>query len=307
MSIICVGELLIDFISQDVGNKLENTDSFLKKAGGAPANVSCVLSRLGQDALFLGKVGDDSFGNFLEKQLKKHGVNTSLLKRDEKVSTTLAFVSIEEDGERDFSFVRGADANLEFSDLKMDELEKAKVIHFGSATSFLEGELKKTYKVLLEKALEKNKFISFDPNYRSAFWKGREEEFINEILYFIEKSDFLKLSEEEFKIICQTDNMKQGLAYLHKLGAKIIAITLGSRGTYISNGLESTILESISIKAIDTTGAGDAFVGAFIHHLLLNKLNINDFNLVKNCVIEANKIAALVCTKYGAMEALDVI
>lgn len=307
MSIVCVGELLIDFISQDIGNNIANSSIFLKKAGGAPANVSAVLSRLGQEALFCGKVGTDPFGDFLEKSLLKHMVNTSLLIKDKNVATTLAFVSLEKDGQRDFSFVRGADANLEFSELNKKELEKANVFHFGSATGFLNGSLKECYKLLLEEALKENKFISFDPNFRSAFWKDKEELFIEEILYFIKNADFLKLSDEEFEIICKTDNIEEGLAYLHKLGAKLIAITMGSKGTCISNGVEMTMVESIKVEAIDTTGAGDAFVGAVLHHFLVNKLNLKDFNLVKDCVREANKIAALVCTKLGAMEALDVI
>lgn len=307
MSIISIGELLIDFISQDIGNSLSTSNTFLKKAGGAPANVSAVISRLGGKASFCGKVGQDAFGKFLEDTLKSHGVDTEFLIKDQDRPTTLAFVSLEADGERDFSFVRGADASLTISDIDMYKILKNNIIHFGSATGFLPGELKETYKLLLEKACEKEIFISFDPNYRSAFWKGKEKEFIEHSLYFISKSDFVKVSDEELFILSGSKDIDEGAAILHQKGAKILAITLGNKGTYISNSTNGEIVESIKVEAIDSTGAGDAFVGAFLYHLEKNKMNINDFEVLKTCVYEANKIAASVCTKMGAMEALDVV
>ena len=138
--VICPGEALIDFVSTDVGKSLENTNGFVKKAGGAPANVASAISKLGAEAYFAGTVGKDAFGAFIETTLKANNINTSLLFKLENHSTTLAFVSLMEDGERDFEFARDADSLLSI-DMFKDKLECFDLFHFGSATAFLEGEL----------------------------------------------------------------------------------------------------------------------------------------------------------------------
>lgn len=307
MSIVCIGELLIDFISQDIGNNLANSDVFLKKAGGAPANVAAVISRLGGKSLFCGQVGKDPFGDFLETILLEHNVDTSLLMRDNNASTTLAFVSLDKNGERDFSFIRGADANLDISDIDITKIDTSSIIHFGSATALLPGKLKDTYEDLLKYALKNNKFISFDPNYRSAFWENNHAEFIENSMVFIKEADFLKVSEEELFILSGKNNLEDGIEFLHNIGSKIIAVTLGKDGTLISDGLNTETISSIEVKCIDSTGAGDSFVGAFLHYLNEESLKIYDFSIIKNCVTKANKVAAMVCTKMGAMEALSII
>lgn len=307
MSIICTGELLIDFISQNIGNNLCNSSTFLKKAGGAPANVSAVISRLGGKGLFCGKVGDDSFGEFLEKSLISHGVDCSLLYKDKKHSTTLAFVSLEENGERDFSFVRAADSYLKYSELDLNILKEASVFHFGSATGFLEGDLKETYCKLLDFAVENNKVISFDPNYRDAFWKNNKVEFIENSLNFVKYADILKISEEELFILTGLKDFQEAVKFLHEKGAKLITVTLGKEGTFVSNGSLKETIPSIKVKSIDSTGAGDAFIGAFLYYVEANGLILDDFEKIKSYISKANVVAAKVCTKMGAMEALDVI
>lgn len=307
MSIVCIGELLIDFISQDIGNNLQSSNLFLKKAGGAPANVAAVISRLGGKGLFCGKVGKDAFGSFLEDTLVSHGVDCSLLIKDSSASTTLAFVSLQADGERDFSFIRGADKNLNISDIEISKIENSSIFHFGSATGFLDGNLKDTYYKLLDYAIEKNKIISFDPNYRDAFWKNNKEDFIKNSMFFIKHCHILKISEEELHLLTDIKDISTAVNFLHKCGAKIIAVTLGKNGTFISNGLQNEIIPSIKITSIDSTGAGDAFIGSFLYYIEKNNLDLTDFDLIKNCVNKSNIIAAKVCTKMGAMEALSVI
>lgn len=306
MSIVCIGELLIDFISQNIGNNLQTSDLFLKKSGGAPANVAAVISRLGGKGLFCGKVGKDAFGDFLENSLLSHKVDCSLLVKDSSASTTLAFVSLQADGERDFSFVRGADKNLEINDIDFSKLEDANIFHFGSATGFLDGSLKETYYNLLHYAVEKNKIVSFDPNYRDAFWKNDKENFIKNSMFFIKHAHILKISEEELFLLTEIKDINTAVNFLHKCGAKIIAVTLGKNGTFISNGTSMEIIPSIKITSIDSTGAGDAFIGAFLYHLE-GTLDLSNFDLIKDYVAKANIIAAKVCTKMGAMEALTVI
>jgi len=307
MSILCIGELLIDFISQDIGNEPENSNLFLKKAGGAPANVSAVISQLGGESFFCGKVGKDSFGVFLEKTLLDYGVNCSLLVKSPLESTTLAFVSLDKSGEREFSFVRGADASLEFSELDSRILHSSDIFHFGSATGFLSGKLKDTYSKVLEFAIENKKIISFDPNYREAFWKHNKNEFIENSMAFIKHAHILKVSEEELHILTNISDFKTAIKYLHDEGAKLITVTLGKNGTFVSNGVENEIVPSIKVNSIDSTGAGDAFIGSFLFYLEENAYSLDDFNLIKNYVKKSNVIAAKICTKMGALEALHVI
>ena len=307
MSILCIGELLIDFISQNIGNNLETSSLFLKKAGGAPANVSAVISKLGGNSYYCGKVGYDGFGTFLEKTLLDFGVDCSLLVKSSSHPTTLAFVSLEKDGERDFSFVRGADAYLEFSELDENILLDTNIFHFGSATGFLKGELQNTYYKTLDFAVKNNKIVSFDPNYRAVFWSSNKSEFIEKSMSFIKHSHILKISEEELFILTGIDDFKNSVDYLHKKGAKLITVTLGKKGTFVSNGVFSQTIPSIEIKSIDSTGAGDAFIGAFLYYIEKNSISLDDFEQIKNYVAKANIIAAKVCTKMGALEALDVI
>lgn len=299
MSIFCIGELLIDFLPKNISNE----EYLLKKAGGAPANVCATISKLGTESFFCGKIGSDSFGNFLESELNKFNVNTYFLKRDFSINTTLAFVTLDNNGEREFSFVRGADKNLHISEVELDKINSS-ILHFGSATGFLEGDLKDTYYKLFNYAKEKKLFISFDPNYRQAFWGDNKIEFIEHSHYFIKNSDFVKLSDEELEIITGEKDLNKGSSILHKLGAKIIAVTLGKDGTYISLNGDSAIIPSIKIQVIDTTGAGDAFVGAFLH-FLHNNIKSYDFNDIKAIVEKSNKIAAKVCTELGALEAIE--
>ena len=164
--VFCIGELLIDFIGKDVNKGLINGVNFEKKAGGAPANVAAAICKLGGEASFLGQVGDDSFGRYLVKVLEDVNINGDMTKIEGK--TTLAFVAIDENGERDFEFNRGCDGDYSYSNIDLKKINNGDIIHFGSATGFLEGELKNTYFKLFEYAKENNIFISFDPNYRDA-------------------------------------------------------------------------------------------------------------------------------------------
>lgn len=299
--VFCIGELLIDFIGKDIGKGLEQGNNFEKKAGGAPANVAAAVSKLGGEAYFLGQVGNDSFGRFLVKMLKEVNINTDMTVMDGH--TTLAFVAIDENGERNFEFVRGGDGEYSFSSINTEIIKGKDIIHFGSATGFLEGELKDTYYKLLNHGLSEKAFISFDPNYRDALiLDDKLDEFVVDCKKFIEKADFIKLSDEEIKIITKKEDLSEGVSELHKIGAKIVAITLGSQGTLISDGLNSAIIPSIKIKQIDSTGAGDAFVGAVLKKV--NEIDNKDeitFEKWKEIITYANRVGAITCTNYGAI------
>lgn len=309
-SVICIGELLIDFFCVDVGVDLIDGHHFEKQAGGAPANVCAAIAKLGGHALFSGKVGNDPFGHFLENTLKEVNVDTSMLLLDEKHPTTLAFVSLMENGERDFLFNRGADAYLTEMELDKKKLASAKILHFGSATALIDSPFQTTYLNTMRNARDKGKFVSFDPNYRSDLWIGRDHDFVELTKQAISYADFLKVSDEELKIISGEDELEKGISSLHKLGVGVIATTLGKKGTLISNGKEAALIPSIKVKPVDTTGAGDSFVGAMLFQMAREtdpKQVINDFERLKRMTTFSNKVAGIVCTKVGAISALPTL
>ena len=305
--ILCIGELLIDFICSDVNVDLTEGVNFIKKAGGAPANVTAAISKLGGKAMFAGKVGEDPFGIFLKRTLEEAAVDTSMLILDSKANTTLAFVSLKSDGERDFIFNRGADELLNYDKLDENKVLDSKIIHFGSATALLGGPSKETYLKVIESSREKEIFISFDPNYRADLWKGRVQEFIEVCKQCLKYADFVKVSDEEIKIISGQESIGDGVKVFHELGAKVVAVTLGKEGTLISNAKETATVGSIKIQSIDSTGAGDAFVGACLYQIakLDDPKNLfRDFEKMKEITVFANKVGAIVCTKLGAIAAL---
>ncbi|URZ18049.1 carbohydrate kinase family protein [Clostridium felsineum] len=305
-NVLCIGELLIDFICSDIDTTLSKGENFKKKAGGAPANVTAAISKLGGSASFLGKVGADPFGQFLKDTLGGVKVDTSMLIMDSNSNTTLAFVSLQANGERDFVFNRGADGLLRYNEINLDKVYSNKIIHFGSATALLGGDMTDTYLKIMKEAKKKGIFISFDPNYRDNLWGSRTEEFKDISRECMELADFVKLSDDELKIISGKETLEEGIKSLVSEN-RVIAVTLGKEGTLISRGKENEIIKSIKVKSIDSTGAGDAFVGAFLYKLsqaIEPKKVLNDFSEIKEVTCFANKVGAIVCTKLGAISAL---
>ena len=306
MKVLCIGEALIDMICTDVNVSLSNGQHFLKKAGGAPANVAAAIAALGGEVSMAAKVGDDPFGLHLISLLEEMGVDTSLVIKDPAHFTTFAFVSLMNDGERDFYFNRGADKELTLLDLAAVHLSEYGIVHFGSATAFLPGPLQTTYVELLAKAKQAGCLISFDPNYRHLLFQNNSNYFIEQCIPFMESCDFFKLSDEEAMLITGSDSVALAATALRKKTKAVFAITLGKEGTLVSIGGHLEIIQSISIQAVDATGAGDAFVGAVLYQL--NKKSVKDVNLVsmedwKTIISNANKAGARTCEYMGAMEA----
>lgn len=306
-SVICIGELLIDFFCTDIDIDLVEGRNFEKQAGGAPANVCAAIVKLGGHALFSGKVGNDPFGYFLKNTLDNVNVDTSMLVFDNEHPTTLAFVSLKANGERDFVFNHGADAFLTENDLDKKRILESSILHFGSATALLSDPFQSTYLRVMQAAKKEGKFISFDPNYRMDLWKGRIEEFIGLSQKGISIADFVKVSDEELLIISGVNDIQDGITVLHEIGAKVVAVTLGKEGTMISNGQKIDIVPSVKVDSIDSTGAGDAFVGATLYQLAIEeepKRLLEDFEQLKKIISFSNKVGAIVCTKVGAIAAL---
>jgi fructokinase len=227
MKILCIGEALIDMICTDTGLSLSKGEHFLKKPGGAPTNVAAAIAALGGDVLLSAKVGADPFGQQLIDVMKDFGVSTIWMVQDKNSFTTFAFVSLMKDGERDFVFNRGADGQLGESDIEGIDLDECAIIHFGSATAFLPGPLQDAYKSLLRKALTKNIFISFDPNYRQLLWKTNTDLFIEQSWNFMTQCNFFKVSDEEAMLLTDSDSVYDAATILSEKTDATFAITLG--------------------------------------------------------------------------------
>lgn len=304
--VFSLGELLIDFICTNRNSDLAQGTDFIKKAGGAPANVCAAICKLGSNAAFAGSVGNDSFGKFLIETLAKHSVDTSGIVTLNSHFTTLAFVSIKEDGERDFIFNRGADEYLSFDMINESTLQQSNVFHFGSATAFLDGELEDTYFKALDFALRSNKIIAFDPNYRGALFQDKKERFVQRCQRFIKHSHILKVSDEEAEIITGITDVEAAAKTLNGMGAEFVLITLGSAGTMIAFKGETTLIPSVPVKMIDATGAGDAFIGAVLAKVAEMCVTPNEITLdmMTDFVAFGNHVGAITVQSYGAIESI---
>lgn len=303
MSVICIGEALIDMICTDKGSSLSDGQHFLKKPGGAPTNVAAAIGALGGQVSLSAKVGNDPFGRQMISVMQEFNVDTKHVHLDSKSFTTFAFVSLMLDGERDFVFNRGADAQLKEAEVATIDLAGVNIVHFGSATAFLAGPLNTAYYSLKDRSKNDGKIISFDPNYRHLLFGDKIPSFIKQSLIFLKEADFTKLSDEEALLITETDTLEEATEVLLELCSGVFAITLGKEGTLLGLKGKTYIIPSIPVNPVDTTGAGDAFVGAVLYQL--DGLNIHDLDLSawKKIVENANKAGARTCEYLGAMEA----
>jgi fructokinase len=242
--------------------------------------------------------------------MESFGVGTQAMLEDQHHFTTFAFVSLMHDGERDFVFNRGADGQLSIEDVDAINLNNVGIIHFGSATGFLPGPLQAAYLHLLQKALHHKIYISFDPNYRHLLFPNNTDTFVNQSWQFLRHCNFFKVSDEEAMLLTNTASLEDATAVLLKETTGVFAITLGKEGTLLGLNGKQYIIESIPIKPVDTTGAGDAFVGAVLYQLshlepsAIQSLSLDEWNKI---ILNANKAGARTCEYMGAMEAFKFL
>jgi len=261
---------------------------------------------LGGSVELAAKVGVDPFGKHLIAVMNEFGVSTKWMLQDENYFTTFAFVSLMENGERDFYFNRGADGQLSRQEVEAIDLDEFSIIHFGSATGFLPGPLQAAYQALLQKALLKDIFISFDPNYRHLLFKNDTQTFIDQSWNFLDCCHFFKVSDEEAILITGAATLNDAVTILLEKTDGVFAITLGKEGTLLGFNNATVIIPSIEVKPVDTTGAGDAFVGALLYQLsdkTLEQIKAMPATQWKQIVTNANKAGARTCEYMGAMEA----
>lgn len=251
--ILCIGEILVDMIAQENNGSI----SYLRKAGGAPFNVACAISKLGIDSTFVGSVGDDTIGKFLCSFIKKQNLKDYYIEENKNRNTTLAFVDLDEYGERSFCFYRKNTADYILPDIKEEMLDAAHIIHVGSLMlSHQEGI--EYAKNIIAKAHSKNKLVSFDINFRTDIFENLEHA-IKNYKDILELADIVKFSEDEVEIF--------GNEYVNSLKDKLVCISLGKDGSkYFYNEISNTI-PSIKVKPVDTTGAGDAFYAGILSQI----------------------------------------
>ena len=262
-----VGELLIDFQSVGVA-PLKSTQQFVKKAGGAPANVCVQAVKLGQSATYLTKVGNDAFGEFLVETLANEGIDVSYISRSAQHDTSLAFVSFAENGEREFSFYRRNAADLYFTqdDFKNVNFERGDVLEFGSV-ALKTDVAKATHKYLIDKARKAGALVCFDPNLRFNLWEDKAElrKVVKEFSSF---ADVIKVGEDELNFITECEDAK-AVNSMFTGNLKVLLVTCGDKGAKVYvDGTLLTTHSGYKVKTVDTTGAGDSFFGAFIAQLM---------------------------------------
>lgn len=307
--IVCLGELLIDFTSLQAGASIVETPGFEKHAGGAPANVAVGVSRLGGSAAFLGMVGNDEFGRYLAQMLADRGVDIRGLRYSDDAHTTLAFVALREDGEREFIFYRNPGADMLYSPADLDEeiIGEGKIFHHGSISFISEPNRAATLRAIAV-ARDNGCLISFDPNLRLNLWDDAPEAHAG-ILLGLPTADILKVSAEELQFITGQTNLETGLRALRAQGIPVVVATLGEDGCAYAWGNEMGHVPGRPTTPIDTTGAGDAFVAGLLHRLAARDLPPTDITAdeIRDILTFANAVAARVVTRRGAIPAMPTL
>ncbi|MFA7560569.1 MAG: carbohydrate kinase [Candidatus Izemoplasmatales bacterium] len=304
--LIGIGEALIDFLPKQIGVNLKAVEEFKRVAGGAPANVCACVRRLGTESVILTKLGTDAFGDYLIDTLNEVGVNTNYIKRTNAANTALAFVSLKKDGNRDFSFYRNpsADMLLEASEIEADLFKSGDILHFCSV-DLVDAPIRQAHDQALKYAKENELLISFDPNVRLPLWSDHDE-YKRIINKYINYADILKISDEEFAFITGESFSEERVLKLFRGNVKVIIYTEGAKGARVYTRKNTYQFPGFKVKAIDTTGAGDSFIGAFLYQLLKMKLTLNNLETTDYTQIIkfANAVGAIVASRKGAIPAM---
>ena len=293
MDVVALGELLIDFTCQSVDS--DGYPTMAAHPGGAPANFLAALSKFGAKTALLGKVGTDAFGKLLTATLQSAGIETSGLIATDDVFTTLAFVTLDETGNREFSFARkpGADTGICFEELSVQLIDDAKVFHFGTLSLTDEPARSATYQAVAY-AKSKGKLITYDPNLRKPLWKDLDMA-KEQLLWGLSQADVVKISDEEVEFLFDL-GVEAGAAHiLSNYGVKLVFVTCGANGCYFQNANAWGHVPSLkNIQVIDTTGAGDIFGGSAVWKLL--QIGKDPEALTKT---ELEDVVRFACTSAG--------
>lgn len=304
--LIAIGEALIDFIPDRRGCEFREVGAFSPALGGAPANVCAAYARLGGKASLISQLGDDPFGHKIMYELDKCGVDTSAISLTNKANTALAFVSLGSDGNRTFSFYRKPSADMLLSPDQIDQkdLEGAYALHFCSV-SLGDFPMKQAHRKAISEIRKQGGIISFDPNLRFQLWDD-EDALRRTVLEFIPLCDILKVSSEEVGFITGKTDIADALPMLFVGDVKLVVYTCGGGGAYAFTKDSYCFAPARDVNVIDTTGAGDGFIGSFLFKL--NQMGITKDRLahmqtdeLKKSVAFSNEFCTRSVTKHGAI------
>lgn len=306
--IVSLGEILIDYTPREKSEK--GMAVFEQNPGGAPANAMVSATKLGLKTAFIGKIGCDMQGEFLRKTLDDQDIETKGLISDPNYFTTLAFVSIDEKGERNFAFARkpGADTMLRADEVNLEIVENTKIFHFGSLSLTDELAREATF-FAVKKAKKSGALISYDPNYRAPLWASKEDA-IEKMRSPLEYVDILKISDEETELLTGKADPSDAIDVLIESGIPLVAVTLGSKGAMIGTKEGKAVIEGFKPQRIcDTNGAGDSFWGGFLYQVITNDVKLPEINLenAKMYTKFANAVASLCVENFGAIPSMPTI
>ena len=307
--VLCIGELLVEFIADTSNVSLSRSPGFIKAPGGAPANVAVALARLGVGSGFMGKVGDDPFGDFLGECLAEDNVDISTLYRDPDARTTAVFTAVWDDGRKDLCFYRnpGADMMLRPEDVDESEFTDLRCLHFGSITFIDEPSCAAQHKAI-ELARRNGAMLSYDPNYRPTLWP--DEKIARQTIQdAYQHCHLAKISEEEWKVATGYDDFEAGVRAVLDKGVELLVVSKGEKGAVATNGEYLIEAPAYEVDVVETTGAGDGFLAAVIAELLPHRERLGSLARINEQTIEktlklANAVGAYACTKPGAIPAL---
>ena len=306
VEITCLGEAIVDFVSTKKGVSLSGAPGFLKLAGGASANVAVGLEKLGTHSAFVGKVGKDPFGKFLQAELTRNGVDASGVSFDDEHKTRLAFVSLTKSGDREFEFWerRPADEQLLPSDVNINKVGKSKIVALSSFLLLHEPARTSLFRIA-KKLRRQECVIAFDPNVRLALWQSQGEA-RKILLKAICLSHVVRMNVEEAKFLSESENIEIAAGKFIAMGSQLVVITFGEEGCYFKTAQHSGFMKGFSVKAVDTTGCGDGFFAALLHGIAQCNKTVSKIPLGELASIcrNANAAGALTATKSGAIPAL---
>ena len=304
--VLCGGEILLDFLSKDVGKGLADSMLFEKRPGGSIFNVAVGLRRLGVPASLLTKLGGDEFSQGLMSVITEEKINTECLRRDPDLKTTLAFVALNKEGKPEFRFYRenAADTRLTVSEIEHIDPQDYSMYHFGSI-ALIEKPASDAYLELLDMFHGEKVTTSFDPNIRPSLIHDRKS-FLQMFYRVSEVVDILKMSDDDLEYITGLADAREGLRKMPDRTNAVILVTLGKNGAIASCRGQSRHVSTFNrVRVKDTTGCGDAFMAAILSGLL----NSGDFTALSmsrltDIVTFANAAATIVGTRYGASNSM---
>ena len=306
---LCLGELLIDFVSTTFDVTLAEAPGFAKAAGGATANVAVGLAKLGVDSGFIGKIGAEPFGDFLRQTLEQSSVETTHLISEAGSRTTLAFVATRSDGAKDILFYRnpGADILLRPDEIDETYVQAAEVFHYGSCSLSHRPCRDATVKAI-QYAKDGGAFISYDPNLRLMMWDAPADakHWIWEVMPY---ANVVKAADEEWQFITDTPELEAGSERILEAGVELVIVTLGEHGCYYNNGSHQGYVDGFKVEVVDPLGAGDGFVAAMLTQIMDSSSGVGELpalndNQLQEMMRYANAAGALTTQKIGVIPAL---